>query len=111
MKRFRRNLDENDRGTNPDPDAESLFSRDQERKCALSSMRLMGFLLVALMAVSVVFSVSVVLQDPPSDGVLDSRKEVRFVDILESSKEETVLQVKPQKGNFNLFLVFGITQK
>lgn len=97
MKRFRRNLDENDRGTNPDPDAESLFSRDQERKCALSSMRLMGFLLVALMAVSVVFSVSVVLQDPPSDGVLDSRKEVRFVDILESSKEETVLQVKPQK--------------
>ncbi|XVF50087.1 hypothetical protein PTKIN_Ptkin04bG0066300 [Pterospermum kingtungense] len=97
MKRFRRNLEENDPGTNPDPDAEGLFLRDQERKFGLSSMRLMGFVVVALMLLSVVFSVSVVLHDPPSDGVLESGKEARFPDVLESSKEETVLEVKPQK--------------
>ncbi|OMO52876.1 Xyloglucan fucosyltransferase [Corchorus olitorius] len=98
MKRFRRNPDENDPGTNPDVEGEGLFLRDQERKCGLSSMRLMGFLVVALMVFSVVFSVSVVLKDPPSDGVLESGKEIRFLDALESSKEETVLEVKPQKG-------------
>ena len=111
MQRLRRNPDENDPGTNPDPYGEGLFLRDQERKCGLNSMRLMSFVVVALMVVSVVFSVSVVLQDPPSDGVLESGKEVRFLDVLESSKEERVLEVKPQKGNFNLFLVFGMTEK
>ncbi|KAK8618142.1 hypothetical protein V6N13_116013 [Hibiscus sabdariffa] len=98
MKRLRRNPDESDPETNPDPDGETSFLKDQqERKCGLSSMRLMGFVVVALMLVSVVFSVSVVLHDPPSDGVLESAKDVRFLDVLESSKEQQVLEVKPQK--------------
>ncbi|PPR89854.1 hypothetical protein GOBAR_AA30830 [Gossypium barbadense] len=98
MKRLRRNPDESDPETNPDPDGEGSFSKDQhERKCGLSSMKMMGFFVVALMVVSVVFSVSIVLQDPPSDGVLESGKNVRFLDVMESSKEEQVLEVQPQK--------------
>ncbi|KAJ7956419.1 galactoside 2-alpha-L-fucosyltransferase-like [Quillaja saponaria] len=43
--------------------------RDTDRKCGLSSMRLMGVFVVCLMLLSVLFSVSVVLRDPPSNGV------------------------------------------
>lgn len=109
MKRLRRNPDESDPETNPDPDGEGSFSKDQhERKCGLSSMKMMGFFVVALMIVSVVFSVSVVLQDPPSDGVLESGKNVRFLDVMESNKEEQVLEVQPQKGNsIFVFFFFG----
>lgn len=47
-------------------------------------MRLMGILVVCLMVVSVLFSVSVVLRDPPSDGVW-------------ASEETKFFQVNPRK--------------
>ncbi|KAH6799084.1 fucosyltransferase 1 [Perilla frutescens var. frutescens] len=40
-----------------------------ERKCGFNLMKLMGVFLVLVMALSVLFSVSVVLRDPPSDGL------------------------------------------
>lgn len=55
-------------------DSVSLAS---ERKCALNLMKLMGVFLLLVMGLSVLFSVSVVLRDPPSDGlwtVVDARR-------------------------------------
>ncbi|XP_047969616.1 galactoside 2-alpha-L-fucosyltransferase-like [Salvia hispanica] len=40
-----------------------------ERKCGFNPMNLMGVLAALVMALSVLFSVSVVLRDPPSDGL------------------------------------------
>ncbi|KAL1566335.1 Galactoside 2-alpha-L-fucosyltransferase [Salvia divinorum] len=40
-----------------------------ERKCGFNPMKLMGAFLVSVMGFSVLFSVSVVLRDPPSDGL------------------------------------------
>lgn len=40
-----------------------------ERKCGLNLLKLMGVFLVLVMGFSVLFSVSVVLRDPPSDGL------------------------------------------
>ncbi|KAE8720469.1 hypothetical protein F3Y22_tig00019423pilonHSYRG00027 [Hibiscus syriacus] len=91
MKRLRRNPDEND----PETNGEASFLKDQqERKCGLGSVRFMGLVVVALMLVSVVFTVTVVLHDPPSDGVLESAKDASFSSCLGISKEQ---QVKPQK--------------
>lgn len=67
MKRLRRNSEDPSKPS--DPGIPSLYSRDLDRKCGNSSMRLMGVFVVCLMVISVVFSVCVVLRDPPSDGV------------------------------------------
>lgn len=60
-------------------------SRPSDRKCEHNPMRLMGILVVCLMVVSVVFSVSVVLRDPPSNGV-------------RATEETKFLQLNPNKG-------------
>ncbi|KAJ9140481.1 hypothetical protein P3X46_031125 [Hevea brasiliensis] len=66
MKRFKRNP-----GNRSDPDGQSTVG-ETERKCGFNPMRVMGGLVVLLMALSVVFSASVVLRDPPSDSALES---------------------------------------
>ncbi|KAL5544528.1 hypothetical protein UlMin_008312 [Ulmus minor] len=70
MKRFRKNP-EDDPAKLSDFDAHSVL-RNLERKNESGLMRTMGIFVVGLMVFSVLFSVSVVLKDPPSDGVLDS---------------------------------------
>ncbi|GKU89769.1 hypothetical protein SLEP1_g3864 [Rubroshorea leprosula] len=74
MMRFKKKL-VHDLGSHPDVDGEAPFLRDPERNNGFSTIRLMGILVVILMAVSVLFSVSVVLKDPPTDGVMEPRKE------------------------------------
>ena len=54
-----------------DLDNQSLMT-DQDIKCGINLMRLMGIFVVCLILLSVLFSVSVVLRDPPSDGVADA---------------------------------------
>lgn len=71
MKRFNKN---------PDDDAERLSDldthrdvlKDANKKCGLNLMQLMGLFVLCLMLFSVLFSVSVVLRDPPSDGVVEA---------------------------------------
>lgn len=97
MMRLRRNIDgdddDDDDQVRPlDPEHHTV-SRPLDRKCEQNPMRLMGILVVCLMVVSVLFSVSVVLRDPPSDGV-GAIEEAKF------------LQVNPRKGTS--FLSFGI---
>lgn len=72
MMRFKKKLGPDLEG-NPDLDKETIFLRDSERKCGrLGTIRSMGILVVVLMAVSVLYSVSTVLKDPPTDADLDS---------------------------------------
>lgn len=44
-------------------------SRDGEERSGLNTMRVMGAFVACLMILSVFFSLSVVLRDPPSDGI------------------------------------------
>lgn len=53
-------------GGQPSPTADHGAA---DRKCGLNLMKLMGVFLVLVMGLSVLFSVSVVLRDPPSDGL------------------------------------------
>lgn len=90
MKRLKKNQGEGDTEDAlqlPDPDG----PRDPERKSRLSAMQSMGAFVACLMVLSVLFSVLVVLRDPPSDGV---------------PPEERVVQVKSQKGIFLFFSYF-----
>lgn len=67
------------RQTEDDHKSESLSDKDphgdlkcnQEMRCGFSSIRVMGMFLVLMMFISVIFSVSVVLRDPPSDAVIE----------------------------------------
>lgn len=54
-----------------DKDPLSDLKNNQEMKCGFSSIRVMGMFAVLMMFISVVFSVSVVLRDPPSDAVIE----------------------------------------
>lgn len=91
MKRVKKNPD-GDPGSQMDPD--DILLKDLYWKCGsgFSSVRLMGVLLVALMVVSVLFSVSVVLRDPPDDRVGESN-------------EARVFKVKSERGT--CFMVFN----
>lgn len=67
MRRFNRN---------PGDDAAETLShlitpKDLNRKCSLALMRLMGIFVVSLIVFSVLFTVSMVLRDPPSDRVAE----------------------------------------
>ncbi|XP_057805137.1 galactoside 2-alpha-L-fucosyltransferase-like [Salvia miltiorrhiza] len=58
-------------GGQPEPGSDhgaDAVSWGPERKCGLNLMKLMGVFLVLVMGFSVLFSVSVVLRDPPSDA-------------------------------------------
>ena len=82
--RLRRNTDDDDQLKQLDPEHQTV-SRPLDRKCEQNPMRLMGILVVCLMVVSVLFSLSTVLRDPPSDGV-SAIEEAKF------------LQLNPRKG-------------
>ncbi|XP_027332947.1 galactoside 2-alpha-L-fucosyltransferase-like [Abrus precatorius] len=58
----------------------SLSPSDLDSKCTftLTLMRLMAFFLVSFMLFSVIFSLSVVLRDPPSDGALPTTPTTTF---------------------------------
>lgn len=71
MKRLKKNPNDDDAQKLSGFDAHTLL-RDPDKKLGLSFMRAMGILVVCLMVFSVLFSVSVVLRDPPSDGVLEA---------------------------------------
>ncbi|XP_031281180.1 galactoside 2-alpha-L-fucosyltransferase-like [Pistacia vera] len=86
MKRFNKNTD-TDPETHPDTDSRSdnnvLRDPDSECRFELNSMRLMGIFLVILMAVSVLFSVSMVLRDLPVDGVWEPNEARVFEEKLQ----------------------------
>nr|XP_023870609.1 galactoside 2-alpha-L-fucosyltransferase-like [Quercus suber]POE88575.1 galactoside 2-alpha-l-fucosyltransferase [Quercus suber] len=83
MKRFKKNQDdENGNGVARPPNSDShIVVRDPDRKSGSNPMRQMGIVVVSLMIISVLFSVSVVLKDPPSDKVWIAAAEARFVDV------------------------------
>lgn len=98
MKRFRRNPDDDhDLGRHPDSDGLSVLV-DPDRKLASNPLRLMGIIVVCLMVVSVLFSVSVVLSDPPSDSIW-------------GPSEERVLQVEPRKGSEDIVSQSNVVAK
>lgn len=98
MKRFRRNPDDDhDLGRHPDSDGLSVLV-DPDRKLASNPLRLMGIIVVCLMVVSVLFSVSVVLSDPPSDSIW-------------GPSEQRVLQVEPRKGSEDIVSQSNVVAK
>ncbi|KAF7806211.1 galactoside 2-alpha-L-fucosyltransferase-like [Senna tora] len=72
MKRFNKTPDDADAEKVIDLDTRSNVLRDSGPKCGLNLVQLMGFFVLCLMLFSVLFSVSVVLRDPPSDGVAEA---------------------------------------
>ncbi|KAJ0256445.1 Fucosyltransferase 3 [Hirschfeldia incana] len=70
MKRGKKSSDAGEPVTNSDTRTPS--SDVEAMKPSLSSMKSMGLLLALLMVASVMFSLSVVLRDPPSDDVVES---------------------------------------
>ncbi|KAH0975738.1 hypothetical protein GBA52_017637 [Prunus armeniaca] len=73
MKRFKQNLDGDHLSTHLDLDTRNAL-RDPDRKSRLSSMKVMGIFVAGLIVFSVLFSVNVVLRDPPSDAVFETSK-------------------------------------
>ena len=71
MKRFKKNLEDNHSKLS-DFDTHNSVLRDPDKKLGLNLMRVMGIFVVCLMVFSVLFSVSLVLKDPPSDSVLEA---------------------------------------
>lgn len=89
MKRLKKNPDDDDDlARHPDSDTHTVLV-DPDRKLGSNPMRLMAIIVVCLMVVSVLFSVSVVLNDPPSDSIRES-SEKRFLE-LEPSKGTCLL--------------------
>lgn len=70
MKRGKKSSDAGEPVTNPDTRTGS--SEADAVKPSLSSMKSMGLLLAVLMVASVMFSLSVVLRDPPYNGVVET---------------------------------------
>ncbi|GAV71529.1 XG_FTase domain-containing protein [Cephalotus follicularis] len=104
MKRLKKNPDSGRRTqSNPDGDSYNVL-RDPDWTCGFNSMRLMGTLVVFLMVVSVLFSVSAVLKDPPSDSILDSKEatdfQVKAEKVLDSA-EESFHSVKVPKDELS----------
>ncbi|KAL0535680.1 hypothetical protein IC582_030021 [Cucumis melo] len=54
-----------------DKDPHCDFKSNHELKFGFSSIRVMGMFVVLMMFISVIFSVSVVFRDPPSDAVIE----------------------------------------
>ncbi|GMP33429.1 hypothetical protein CsSME_00006749 [Camellia sinensis var. sinensis] len=92
MKRFNRNFVDPPR----DP-VNAVVSRVPETKWGLNPLKLMGVFVACLMGLSVLFSVSVILRDPLSDGIW-------------VGAEARVLEVKPQQEEDIMFLVNGVVK-
>ncbi|AEE35589.1 fucosyltransferase 3 [Arabidopsis thaliana] len=100
MKRGKKNSDAGDRLTNSDTRTGSS-ELNAMMKPSLSSMKTMGLLLAVLMVASVMFSLSVVLRDPPSDDVIETEAASR---VLQSRLHQDggLSEKKAQLGNINL---------
>ncbi|AAF15914.1 putative xyloglucan fucosyltransferase; 26230-24341 [Arabidopsis thaliana] len=104
MKRGKKNSDAGDRLTNSDTRTGSS-ELNAMMKPSLSSMKTMGLLLAVLMVASVMFSLSVVLRDPPSDDVIETEAASR---VLQSRLHQAIesdgglSEKKAQLGNINL---------
>ncbi|KFK41886.1 hypothetical protein AALP_AA2G185000 [Arabis alpina] len=74
---------------------------------SLSSMKSMGLLLVVLMAASVMFSLSVVLRDPPSDDVveIDAASKVLQIRFHQAIESDGGLSEKKEKEKLGDILV------
>lgn len=79
MKRGKKSSDAGDPVTNSDTRTGS--SELDAMRPSLSSMKSMGLLLAVLVAASVMFSLSVVLRDPPSDNVVETEAASRALHI------------------------------
>ncbi|XP_030473552.1 galactoside 2-alpha-L-fucosyltransferase-like [Syzygium oleosum] len=70
MRRLNKNVNDPDEPSKQsDPDDAPTLPRDPDKRPGYGPMRVMGVFVVCLMATSVVFSLSVVLRDPPTNGV------------------------------------------
>jgi xyloglucan fucosyltransferase len=81
MKRLKKNQDDDNDIARPQNSESHILLRDPDRKSGPNPMKLMGILVVCLMVISVLFSVSVVLKDPPSDNVWKASSETSFVHV------------------------------
>ncbi|KAL6181644.1 hypothetical protein ACLB2K_048295 [Fragaria x ananassa] len=90
MKRFSKTLNGDDPSNNSDSGARNAL-RDPDRNAGLGPMRVMGIFIACLILFSVLFSVNVVLRDPPSDAA-----------VHEASKAG-VLEVEPRKSSEDKF--------
>ncbi|OIV97103.1 hypothetical protein TanjilG_10049 [Lupinus angustifolius] len=89
MKRLHRNHDDSDPSLSDLEDAR-IVSKALNIKCVPSLTHLMGFFLLSLTLFSVLFSLSLVLRDPPSDSVPQ-----------DPSPTKTVFQVKQSEQGLN----------
>lgn len=100
MKRLKKNTaDDYDSSRPPDPNSQSVLM-DPDKKSSYNPIRLMassnptrlmGIIVVCLIFISVLFSVSVVFKDPPSD-------------IIREASETRVLEGGPRQGTcFRIF--------
>lgn len=99
MKRLKKNQDDDNDIARPQNSETHIFLRDPDRKSGPNPMKLMGILVVCLMVISVLFSVSVVLKDPPSDNVWKASSETRFVHVgtKKGSEDDAFLSIGAPK--------------
>lgn len=71
VRRLMRQTEDDDHKNLSDKDSYCDLKSNHELKCGFSSIRVMGMFVVLMMFISVIFSVSVVLRDPPSDAVIE----------------------------------------
>lgn len=93
MKRGKKNSAAGDPLTNSDTRT-GYSELNVMMKPSLSSIKSMGLLLAVLMVASVMFSLSVVLRDPPSD------------DVVETESASSVLQIRLHQGKDLIFPLF-----
>uniref|UniRef100_A0A2N9F3Y0 Fucosyltransferase n=1 Tax=Fagus sylvatica TaxID=28930 RepID=A0A2N9F3Y0_FAGSY len=99
MKRLKKNQDDDNDIARPQNSETHILLRDPDRKSGPNPMKLMGILVVCLMVISVLFSVSVVLKDPPSDNVWKASSETSFVHVgtKKGSEDDAFLSIGAPK--------------
>lgn len=99
MKRLKKNQDDDNDIARPQNSESHILLRDPDRKSGPNPMKLMGILVVCLMVISVLFSVSVVLKDPPSDNVWKASSETSFVHVgtKKGSEDDAFLSIGAPK--------------
>ncbi|KAG2324216.1 hypothetical protein Bca52824_006944 [Brassica carinata] len=98
MKRGKKSSDASEPVTNSDTRTGS--SEVDAMKPSLSSMKSMGLLLAVLMVASVMFSLSVVLRDPPSDDVVESVAASRVLQLRFHQANESDGVLSEKKDHF-----------
>ncbi|KAI6683147.1 hypothetical protein NL676_029060 [Syzygium grande] len=97
MRRLNKNANDPDEPSKQsDPDAPPTLPIDPDKRPGYGPMRVMGVFVVCLMATSVVFSLSVVLRDPPTNGV---PAEGRRVHEVTAPEDEVASQTVEEQKN------------